>query len=78
MPSLSKLALHYDVFYNLFIFLFFKIQLAPPDEPEITIVEENEYFVVGGIYHFDLFNLPSPTVKAGCWIFTHCKSYMNL
>ncbi|KAF8797303.1 dynein axonemal intermediate chain 7-like isoform X2 [Argiope bruennichi] len=47
------------------------IVFTPPDEPEITILEKAEYFVVGGLYHFDLFQLPYQTVKSGCWIFTN-------
>ncbi|GBO36209.1 hypothetical protein AVEN_266225-1 [Araneus ventricosus] len=47
------------------------MKFAPPDEPEITILEKAEYFLVGGLYHFDLFQLPYQTVKSGCWIFTN-------
>ncbi|XP_054712845.1 dynein axonemal intermediate chain 7 homolog [Uloborus diversus] len=46
---------------------------TPPEEPEITIVDHCEYFVVGGFYHFDLLQLPTPTVKVDCWIFTYCE-----
>ncbi|CAL1276527.1 unnamed protein product, partial [Larinioides sclopetarius] len=47
------------------------IVFTPPDEPETTILEKAEYFLVGGLYHFDLFQLPYQTVKSGCWIFTN-------
>ncbi|KAG8185989.1 hypothetical protein JTE90_027661 [Oedothorax gibbosus] len=47
------------------------MSFTPPEEPEITIVEKAEYFPVGGLYYFDLFQLPHQTVKSGCWIFTH-------
>ncbi|GFQ90477.1 axonemal protein, partial [Trichonephila clavata] len=47
------------------------VTFTPPEEPELTILEKAEYFVVGGLYHFDLFQLPHQTVKSGCWIFTN-------
>ncbi|XP_035216096.1 protein CASC1-like, partial [Stegodyphus dumicola] len=49
------------------------VMFTPPEEPELTILEKSEYFAVGGIYHFDLFYLPYPTVMAGSWIFSHCE-----
>ncbi|GFT07226.1 axonemal protein [Nephila pilipes] len=47
------------------------ITFTPPEEPELIILEKAEYYVVGGLYHFDLFQLPYQTMKSGCWIFTN-------
>lgn len=65
--------------YILFVFAFNLLFLtAPLVEPEITIVDPEEYFVVGGIFHFDLYLVPQLTAKSNRFTYIHSKHTLIL